>query len=367
MTENSIRNDGNLMFPGKIAVITSDPVINEDDYHSVDYLVAKYGTNKILHLIWPMINFMPDQKQIISIIAELAADREIKALIFNQTLPGGNAAVDKLKESRDDIFIVFCHIHESVAESVMRANLLLRANELAVGPAMVKQAKKQGAKVFVHYTFPRHMAMLILARRRNLIKETCTVEGIHFVDADVPDPTGEIGLTVAQEYIFADVSRMVDKHGKDTAFFCTNCSLQTPLIKAVVENHAIYPQQCCPSPYHGFPEALGIDLDKSHSDLHYLLHEASSIAAQKNMTDRLSTWPVSASMMSVTAGAEYAIRWINGQVPKTGIDDDVLKNCMNAYIESSIGEEGCVFMNSYSEEEVTYHNYKQILMSYLDF
>jgi len=139
------------------------------------------------------------------------------------------------------------------------------------------------------------------------------------------------------------------------------------LIKAVVDNHAIYPQPCCPSPLHGFPEALGIDKAKGRSDIYYLISEASRIAAEKNMTDRLSTWPISASMMFTNAGAEYAIKWINGEVSKTGIDNQVLMDCMNNYIEDVIGEESCVLLRPYSDGDIIYNNYKQVLMSYLDF
>jgi hypothetical protein len=160
---------------------------------------------------------------------------------------------------------------------------------------------------------------------------------------------------------------MVAKYGENTAFFSTNCTLQVTLIKAVVDNHAIYTQPCCPSPFHGFPEALGIDKIKSLADLYYLINETSRIAAEKNMTDRLSTWPVSASMMFTNAGAEYAIKWIDDEVPAASIDSEVLLDCINAYIENAIGEESCVFLDSCSEGGVTYNNYKQVLMSYLDF
>jgi len=159
----------------------------------------------------------------------------------------------------------------------------------------------------------------------------------------------------------------VARYGEDTAFYSTTCSLQAPLIKAVVDSHAIYPQPCCPSPYHGFPEALGIKMGEGQADLNHVISEACRIAAEKNMTDRLSTWPVASGMMFANAGAEYAIKWLNGEVPKAGIDRLVLEGCMNKIVEEVIGEVSNIYMTSYSSGDRVFDNYKLILMSYLDF
>ena len=81
-----------------------------------------------------------------------------------------------------------------------------------------------------------------------------------FVDATAPDPTGDAGVPGAQQFILEDVPRKIAEYGKDTNFFSTNCAMQEPLIKASLEGGAIYAQQCCPSPYHGYPGALGIEI-----------------------------------------------------------------------------------------------------------
>jgi len=85
------------------------------------------------------------------------------------------------------------------------------------------------------------------------------------------------------------------------------------------------------------------------------------------MTDRLSTWSVSASTMFVNAGAEYAIKRISGKIPANRIDDRVLEDCMYSYIREVVGEGVEVTMTSYSENGVIHENFKLVLMSYLDF
>jgi len=360
--EKTINKD---LFPGKIAIVTDHVAVNDDDFHSSDRLIEKYGSDKVIHVTWPE-KFMSEQEKMMEVTSTLAEDREIKILIINQAVPGTNAAIDLFKKTRNDVFIVYVgFIHE--IEVYKRANLLLSPNQLDMGPAMVKQAKKQGAKAFVHYSFPRHMAQPIVSSRQKLIQKVCEAEGVEFVDATAPDPTGEAGHEGATRFILEDVPKLVAIHGEDTAFFCTNCFIQAPLIKAVVDCHAIYTQPCCPSPFHGFPEALGITSDKGKIDLNYLISEACRIAEEKNMTDRLSTWPVSASIMFTSAGAEYAIKWLNGEVPKNRIDDRVLLECMNEYIKEIVGEGVEVEMTSYSENGETCENFKLLLMSYLDF
>ena len=355
-----------LSFPGKIAVITMNPSVNEDDFHATDCLTTKYGPEKIVHFTWPD-DFVAERYKMIETMGKIAEDKEIKAVLISQQVQSTNAAIDKLKETRDDVFIVCCTIQEPVAESAKRANLIFDLNRMGMSRAMVNQAKKQGAKAFVYYSFHRQISIQSFARARDNVRELCKANGILFTDATALDPTGEAGLAKARQFILDDVPKFVAKYGEDTAFFCTNCQLQVPLIKAVVDCHAIYPQPCCPSPFHGFPQALGLGKGENFADLYHLITEASRVVEEKNMTDRLSTWPVSASMLFINAGAEYAIRWINGEVPKNDIDNRVLTACMKSYIKHAVGEESHVLVDSLTENGITYNNLKLVLMSYLDF
>ena len=353
----------NLPFPGKIAVITNTVDQNEEEFRSAEALYSKYGENKVIHVTWPLY-FMSEQEQMVTTVARLGADKDIKAIIINQAVPGTNAAIDKLKETRDDIFIVYCSPNENPQDISARANLIMMPNEIAMGEPMVQQAKDMGAEVFVHYSFPRHMSQTMLSTRRDRISAECTRLGITFVNAeDVPDPVD--GVTITQQYILDDVPKMIELYGKDTAFFSTNCAIQIALIHAVANGGAIYPQPCCPSPLHGFTAALGIETNGIN--IKRTISDTRKVLASKNELGRLSTWPVPASMLWTGAGVEYAIRWINGQVPKAGIDDVVLKECMSEYIKEAAGEDLGVSMTSYSEASVTYDNYKMLLLDYLTY
>ena len=361
-------SDSKLSFPGKIAVITNLPFHSQSDeeFWSGEQVLAKYGAGNVFHVTWPAF-FMQEKEQVDAIISSLSVKQEVKALIINQAIPGCNAALEKLRKFRDDIFIVYCIPHENIDVSAVRANLILMPDVLGMGPAIVKQARKQGAEAFVHYSFPRHMSMMLKTASRDLMKETCAAEGIEFIDTVALDPVGEPGSYSAEQFILEDVPRMVARYGENTAFFCTNCFLQVPLIKAVVDCHAIFSQPCCPSPYHGFPEALGIETGEGMPDLNFVISESSRISAGKNMTGRLSTWPAPLTLMSTNAGVEYAVKWIKGEVPRTGIDDKILMDCMTAYIKETTGRDIDVSMTSFSQGDKVYSNLKMLLMSYLNY
>jgi len=351
---------------GKVAIVTNTLSQNEEEYRSAQQMVDKYGEEKIVHVLWPD-NFMAEQEQMVSIVAKIASDPDIKALVINQAVPGTNAGVDKLLENRDDMFIVYCTPQENPPDVSSRADLILQPDELKMGDNIPVQAQKLGAKTFVHYSFPRHMSQVLLSSRRELMKAKCLELGIEFVDATAPDPTGDSGVTGAQQFILEDVPKMVAQYGKDTAFFSTNCSMQIPLIKACVDAGAIYPQPCCPSPYHGFPTALGIESgDYSEDSLQHVIDETTRILDEKGVLGRFSTWPVPVAMMSTVASTEYAIKWMAGDIAdKDNLDIAVLEQCMADYAGVS------VVTSPYAEtangNTATYDNYRLIIMDFLTY
>lgn len=345
-------------FEGKIGIVTSTVSQNEEEYRSAEELVSKYGEDKIVHVTWPD-NYMTEQEQMVSIVQKLGADAEMKGIVFNATVNGTNAAVDKLKQTRPDIFIAYCTLQENPVDAAKRANLILAENSVEMGRTMVEQAAEMGAKTFTYYSFPRHQAEAMTNAQRELAEATCKDLGIEFVYATAPDPLGDAGVTGAQQFILEDIPKKVEEYGADTAFYATNCSMQIPIIKEVVELKAIYPQPCCPSPYHGFPTALGIETGEDQSDIQYIISETSRIIREAGDAGRVSSWPVPASMASTNACCEYIIKWINGEVPQEGIDVDALAQCMKDYAGMDI------YLENYVENGQEYPMFQAYLMDYL--
>ena len=346
---------------GKVAIVTLTVSQNEEEYRSAQEMAAKYGS-RIIHVTWPD-NFMTEQEQMVSIITRIASDPDVKALIINQAVPGTNAAVDKLLETRDDIFIVYCSPQENPPDVAERASVVLMADELEMGNAIAIQAKELGANTVVHYSFPRHMSQPLLSGRRELIRAKSAELGLEFVDATAPDPTGDAGVHGAQQFILEDIPKMVERYGSDTAFFATNCGMQIPMIRRVVDTGAIYPQPCCPSPFHGFPAALGIESDPDNPDnLQYVIAETRRLLKEKGVEGRLSTWPVPMAMMFTVGATEYAMKIINGEAGFDELDKVLLDRSLSEYAKVD------VVTTSYVDDSGNeYPNILFALMGYLTY
>jgi len=343
----------------KIGIMTGTVSQNEEEYRAAQNIVNKYGEEHVMLMTYPD-KFMDEQETTIANLVSMASDPDVKALIIVQAVPGTSAAIDKAREVNPDLLIIAGTPGENPADIAARADVVFALDELAMGTTIPDQAKKQGAKVLVHYSFPRHMSYALLAARRDLMKERCDEIGLEFVDATALDPTGDAGLSGAQQFILEDTPRMIEKYGKDTAFFSTNCGLQIPLIKMVAEGGAIYPQPCCPSPYHGFPSALGIEIpEDKQGDIDYVVEEIRAKVAEYGNTGRMSTWPVPAAMMFVEAGSEYAIAWMNGET-NGKLDTAVIAEKFKDYAKVDVD------MTALNENGTLYENYLMILQGYLE-
>ena len=275
----------------KIGVMTGTVSQGEEEYRAAENVKKKYGDMIVLQT-YPD-SFMKEQETTIANMLSLASDPDVKAIVMVQAVPGASAAIDKVRETRPDMFIIAGVPGEDPDMIASKADLVFQADELGMGTTIIAQAKKMGAKTFVHYSFPRHMSYQLLAMRRDIFKEQCEKNGIKFVDANAPDPTSDAGTNGAQQFILQDVPMKIKEYGKDTALFSTNCSMQEPLIKSTLEQGGIFPQQCCPSPYHGYPGALGIEIpEDKKGDVDYILDQISKKVAEGNGKGRFSTWPV---------------------------------------------------------------------------
>ena len=340
-------------FPGRIAIVTNTVDQNEEEFGSAEALVARFGEDKVIHRTWPVL-FAQEGEMMITILQEIAADPTVGVLVINQAVINTNAAVDRVREMRgDDIFIVYAQPAEDPLDVSVRANLLFNTNDPVVGYRFVHQAIAMGAETIAHYSFPRHMSVPLLAMRRDIMRETAEANGIRFVELVAPDPMGDGGMPATQMHIMQDLPRQVEELGINTAFFGTNCGMMIPMIEQVAATLSIFPQPCCPSPYHGFPTALGItshiptgEYDEDGEpimrmrDLPEVVDEVRSEIASRGASGRLATWPVPASMLWTTAGALYGIEWLNGNVPQEQgvIDMNVLADIMADYIVMMTGE-----------------------------
>ncbi|MEF9853614.1 MAG: DUF3798 domain-containing protein [Hydrogenoanaerobacterium sp.] len=343
----------------KIAIITGTVSQGEEEFRAAEKL-KKDNPDMYVTATYPD-NFSKEQETTISNTLSLVSDPDVKALVFLQAVPGASAAIAKAKEIKPDLLVIAGVSGEDPGTISPQADVILNADEIGMGTTIMDQAKALGAKTFVHYSFPRHMSVATLAARRDGLKKRAAELGIEFVEANAPDPTGDSGLPGAQQFILEDVPKMIEKYGKDTAFFSTNCGMQEPLLKSVLEGGAISPQQCCPSPFHGYPGALGIEIpDDKAGDVDYIIAEETKIITEKGNPGRMSTWTVPVNMLFVEAGAKYAQAYLDGTIKEKNDMEAMIKIC------SEIAG-GPVTMNKLLEDGVTYDNYYTLLGQYYTF
>lgn len=343
----------------KIGIITGTVSQNEEEFRAAENMQAEFG-DMIVTATYPD-NFSTETETVISNVLSLASDPDVKAIIFVQAVPGAAAAIDKVRETREDILFICGVPGEDPGTISSRADIALQTADLEMGRTIVEKAKEMGAVNLVHYSFPRHMSYALLAARRDIMRENCELLGINFIEATAPDPTGDSGIAGAQQFILEDVPRKVAEYGKDTAFFSTNCSMQEPLIKQVLAEGAILPQQCCPSPYHGYPGALGIKIPaEKQGDVSYVIEQTKAKIAEGGNTGRMATWTVPVNMLMVEAGTRYAIEFCEGRTDGR-VDEAVLKSIL----DNAAG--ATTYMVSYDEEDGKYDNFFMILCDYVIF
>ena len=343
-----------------IGVVTGTVSQGEEEYQAAQNMAAKYG-DMIVTATYPD-NFSSETETTIANVVALASDPDVKAIVFCQAVPGAAAAIDKVRETRPDMLFVAGVAAEDPATIASKADIVMLVDEISMGSSIPTKAAEMGAKTFIHYSFARHLSYATIAARRELMIEKCKELGIEFVDVTAPDPTGDAGVSGAQQFILEDVPRQIAQYGKDTAFFSTNCSMQEPLIRSILEQGAIYPQQCCPSPYHGYPAALNIDVSGHAGDVQYMLDSIDEKLTAAGQEGRMATWGVPVNMLMVEAGVDYSIEFLEGRTSGR-LDEGVL----NGIVNRIAGGEGKAQLTKYNENGVQLENYYMILCDFYDF
>lgn len=275
--------------PFTIGIMTGTVSQGEDEFRAAEMISRKYPGH-VRHVTYPD-NFMNEQETTISQMTSLAADPLVKVIVASQAVPGSVAALRKIREARPDIKIGFMEPHEDPIVVNAAVDIAIQPDQIARGRMIIEKAKKMGAKTFIHYSFPRHMSQELTARRRDEMKKTADEIGVDFRFVTAPDPMAEGGLPATQQFVLEDIPREVAQFGVETAFFSTNCGMMDPMIRQVLATGAYFPEQCCPSPTHGYPTALGISIppDKA-GDFAYISEQNRMKIAEAGRTGHFSTW-----------------------------------------------------------------------------
>jgi len=345
----------------KIAILTGTTPQGEEEPRAAQRAIATYGEDHILWDTYPD-NFASETETTISKLIAFASDPDVKAIIACQAVPGTSPAFNKIREMRDDLIFIAGVPQEDPKTISAAADIVLYADEIGQGDTIIETIADWGCDIFVHYSFPRHLAIETIAARKAVFEANCEALGIQYVEATAPDPTSDAGTAGAQQFILEDVPlKMKEFEGKKVAFFSTNCSMQEPLQTAVLaQPNAYYPQPCCPSPYHAFPASLGLEALEVGGDDTDALKQIAAKLNENGAAGRFSTWPTPVNMAIIDMAVKYAKGYMDGEIASK--NEAALINEM-----FQAAAPGAVVKNYTDAEGTTYENYYTVLLGPVDF
>ena len=320
-----------------IGVVTGTVSQSEDDLRGAERMIKEYGSvadgGMIQHLTYPD-NFMDEAETTISVISGLADDPLMKAIIVNQAIPGTTEAFRRVKEKRPDILCLAGEAHEDPGVIQSAADLAVNNDFVARGYLIIKTAHDLGCDTFVHISFPRHMSYETMSRRVAIMRATCEELGMKFVLETAPDPTSDVGMAGAQQYILEKVPAWVQQYGKNAAYFCTNDAHTEPLLKQLMAYGGYFIEADLPSPLMGYPGALGLDLSAQQGDSAAILKAVEEAVVTKGGAGRFGTWAFSYGIATTSGLVEHAINVVKGESELLKLSD-----IMKAYGKFTPGAE----------------------------
>jgi len=303
----------------KVGIVTPTLSSSEDEFRGAQRVAEKYP-GRIKHISLPE-NYSEEQETAITQILSLGADPEVKAIVICAGYSGILPAIQKIKEKRPDMVVITAPIWDDPDMMAKYVDLCLDTDWVKRGETIPTKAHKMGAKTFIHYSFPTHMAKEVLAKRRDMMRETCNKLGMQFVEVMTPDPTTGAGPGPMLQFLQEDIPRQIAKYGKDTCIFGTNCPMQDVIIAKALDLKFIMAEQCCPTPTQGFPAAMGLEIapeDAGNFDkINAMIKEH---AAEAGCAGRLSTWPTPVGYFFPEFGTDVAMEMVDGKLKDVSIE-----------------------------------------------
>ena len=310
--------EGSLDF--HVGIVTGTVSQSEDDRRGAEAFQAKYGEDVVTLATYPD-NFPDEKETVVQTIVNMADDPDMKAVIVNQGVPGTAEAFRQIKERRPDILCICGESQEDLPVIAEAADLVVVNDFVSRGYLIIKTAADLGCKTFVHISFPRHLGIESLSRRLAVMKEAGKELGVEIVEETAPDPTSDVGVAGAQQYILEKTPEWVDKYGTDSAYFCTNDAHTEPLIKQLLACGGYFIEADLPSPLMGYPGALGVDLSDAAGDFQKILETVENAVIEKGGAGRFGTWAYSYGYASSYALAEHAVNVVKGDAELCELDD----------------------------------------------
>lgn len=288
-----------------VGVVTPTLSSSEDEYRAAENMVKKYP-DVVRHITHPD-NFYAEIETAISQITSLADDPEMKAIVIASGGSGFLPAIQKVKEKRPDILVITAPIWDDPELMAKNIDLCLDTDWIRRGQTIVEKAQRMGAKTFIHYSFPTHLAKETIAKRKEMMEKTCQKLGMAFIEVITPDPQAGDGVAAMQQFLREDLPRQIAKYGKETNVFGSNCPMYDVIIDEAIKQGFLVAEQCCPTPTQAFPSVMGLEIaPEDQGNFEKINKMISDYAAAHGMTGRLAGWPIPVTIFLPEFAVEVA-------------------------------------------------------------
>ncbi|AOY78073.1 DUF3798 domain-containing protein [Clostridium formicaceticum] len=278
----------------KIGIVTPTLSTSEDEFRAAAIMADKYP-DIVRHITLPE-NFNIELETGISQILSLADGPEMKAIIVNSGQAGLLPAFQTIRERRPDILTIATMMDEPDLMSNY-IDMNFSTDWLRRGVTIPTKAKEMGAKTFIHYSFPTHLARDLVANRKDAMKRTAEELGMEFVEIITPDPQTGDGTAPMLQFLREDIPRQITKYGPDINIFGSNCPMYDVILDEALKSKFIVAEQCCPTPTQAYPTVMGLEIapeDIGNFDLiNAMITEK---VKEAEMTGRLSGWAMPSSV-----------------------------------------------------------------------
>ncbi len=303
----------------KIGIVTPTLSTSEDEFRAADNMAKKYP-DIVKHITLPE-NFSTEIETAISQIVSLSDDPEMKAIIVVSGQSGLLPAIQKVEEKRPEIITITAPIWDDPDMMAKYVDINLDTDWARRGVTIVEKAQKMGAKTFIHYSFPTHLAKEAISKRKDMMKLTCEKLGITFVEVVTPDPQTGDGVGPMQQFLREDIPRQIEKYGPDTNIFGSNCPMYDVIIDEALKLKFIVAEQCCPTPTQAFPTVMNLEIAPedagNYEKINGMIREKAKAAG---MTGRLAGWPIPVTIFL----PEYAVELAKDMIDNNKKPEDVL-------------------------------------------
>ncbi len=302
--------------PFHIGVATPTVSQAEDNYRGGEALLKKYGDvangGMVRHVTTPD-NSNAEMETTISQIVSLADDPDMKVIVVDEAVPGTTEAFRRIREKRPDIILLAGNPHEDPNMIAPVSSLCVMPDHISRGYTIIKGAQLMGADTFVHISFPRHLSIELLSRRMHIMQEVCKDLGLKFEQETAPDPTSDVGVSGAQQYVLEKTPAWIQKYGKNTCFFTTNQTHIGPLLRQLAKNGGYFLEADSPSPLKGYPGAFKLDLEKEKGNWQAIMAKIEKAIVDAGAGGRMGTWAYSTAYSTVAGLGEFGKLVVEGK------------------------------------------------------